>query len=296
MHGIRQHFTVLRSNGGVLDVAAVRARVSRELLFRSAVFDGAGETVAVTVGGTRAVLVAHDTAWALPEEGLRPIRLWEPPADVATLVPVEIAVVPHDGSMLAALLAAKVALTLAEAVAGVSDDVVAVHCGASGAFAPPEALAEILERFADGEVPHDVLVQYAPYYPLNEGLDDTMGMVTKGLLPFAGVEVAVAPGRALGPAEALRAAQRAVMRELVEDMPLRDGDILPARPHLGDGAVSVRLAGEWLMPDLPLAVLLGADAVVDPETLCVRKPARDLDFLPAPPRRRGFLARLLGAF
>ena len=90
-------------------------------------------------------------------------------------------------------------------------------------------------------------------------------MISKGLMPYAGFEVAVAPTRHGDSAEALHCAVQAVRRQLVDGAPLSDGDTLKTMT----GRAHVRLVSEWLIPGVAMAVLLPAGALVDRDTLCV---------------------------
>ncbi|UOM34950.1 hypothetical protein [Acuticoccus sp. I52.16.1] len=296
MNGMMQHFTVLRSEERPLDFASVLDIVTRELVFRNAEAHVGEDTLAITVGGTRVLMMARRTRYEAPDDGLAPLRVWEPSAALgAHVAHVAMTVTPRDASELAALLAMKVGLTLAAAVSKASGDVLAVHSRPNDVYMPPDVVGTVLAAFAAGEVPHEILVQYAPYHPQNDGLAGTVGMMTKGLTPLTGFEIAVAPTLTGRSADAYHVAAAAVRRQLVEGVALRDGETM----QTATGAVRVRLVAEWLIPGVPMAVLLPAGALVEEETLCVRAElveAMAADVAPGPaPRRRGLLTRLLQA-
>ncbi|WP_226580223.1 hypothetical protein [Acuticoccus sediminis] len=296
MNGMLQHFTVLRSEERALDWAAVLEIVTRELIFRNAGSAVCGDALDMVVGGTRVRLEQVGARYEAPDDGLDPIRVWEPSAALgAHQSHVRMTVTPRDSSELAALLGMKVGLTLAAAIAEAGGDVLAIHSLPNDLFLPPDVVETVLAAFGSGEVPHEILVQYAPYHPQNDGLHGTVGMMTKGLLPLTGFEIAVAPTLTGGSEEMYQCAAAAVRRQLVEGVPLRD------REEIGTdaGTMLVRLVAEWLIPGVPMAVLLPAGALVEAETLCVRPDLSEARTgAPAPamaPRRRSLLARILGA-
>ncbi len=296
MDGMMQHFTVLRSDERPLEWASVLEIVNRELIFRNAAATVGEGTLVLNVGGTAVSLTECHAQFEAADDGVAPIRVWEPSAALgAHVAHVAMTVTPRDASELAALLAMKVGLTLAAAVAEARSDVLAVHSLPNDVFLPPDVVETVLAAFAAGEVPHEIVVQYAPYHPQNEGLAGTVGMMTKGLTPLAGFEIAVAPTLTGGSGEAYKFAATAVRRLIVEGLPLRDGETI----ETASGRALVRLVEEWLIPGVPMAVLVPEGALVEAETLCVRadlvEAATDAP-MPAPaPRRRGLLARLLNA-
>ncbi|WP_108676633.1 hypothetical protein [Acuticoccus yangtzensis] len=294
MNGMIQHFTVLRSDDTALPWADVLDVVGRELLFRNATTLSGETTMHMTVGGTKVRLAQRGERFDVPVDGLAPLRVWEPSAALGAHASiVSIAITPRDASELAALLSMKVGFALTAAIAEVAGDVLALHTLPNDAFLPPDMVVTVLAAFAADEVPHEILVQYAPYHPQNSGLLGTVGMMTKGLLPLTGFELAVAPTARGTEDEAWRLAAEGVRRHIVEGLPLRDGELLAT----SGGDVLVRLAAEWLIPGVPMAVLIPAGALIEADTLCVKPElcADGTGSLGEGPRRRGLLSRLLGA-
>lgn len=294
-----QVFAVLHSGRRIADMKAVVSKLAaRHGVFRHATVSGYGARADIAAGGMKVrVLQALEPAHFCEGE-LTPLRTFDPSdAIAAQAARTSIVVEPPARTVMNALTAAKIGLVLAEAIRVETGNALAIHAGASGAFVPASDLAPLIETFERGDVPHEFLIQYAPFYPRNEGLDGTVGVLTRGLLPIVGAEVAIAPRLEPDLIGALQTARRTAYTLVVSGSTICDGQELFDPSGL---RLTARVVPEWVVKGVPVVVLVAPDSVVETEHLTVRRPGaprapalvsgRVGDY--AGPSRKAYAARL----
>ncbi len=208
---------------------------------------------------------------APPDPGLTPVRAWDPEPAAATHK-AHLSVncrVPGQG-----LVWAKACATVTTLVAGALAKLgpsMAVHYPASGAILAPEEAYLAARTALRGVSPIEAWVSFyafAPDPPLGRD-PEPHGALTRGLLPFIGREIALAP-RPVAPRQAVDGAHGAAWAALDGEEPIAEGMTLPE--PLGLHGVAVRAAEEWGRPGVPVFVLVADDSPVDPRTLALRRP------------------------
>lgn len=142
----------------------------------------------------------------------------------------------------------------------------AVFWRTSWSLTRPETFVEAAPGPTSGRAPVGIWAGFATVAPRGDA-GDAIGMVSYGLAPFLGREIELAPAPTSA-GDALRLMTMVAQHLLDERLVPTDGQslVLPEGP----GFLTVRTRDSWLRPDVPALVIVGDDAVVDPETLAVK--------------------------
>lgn len=154
-----------------------------------------------------------------------------------------------------------------------------VFLPASGAVLTPDEAYRAGRLAMGGVSPIEAWVLLYPYAPANRTGAPLSGAFTRGLAPFLGHELELAPS-AVDSRTALTRLHGAVWQALDGGFAFADGALL-GEP-LSPGRMQVRRSDGWLRPGTAAYVLIGAESPVDGETLELRPPPPDM--LPAPGR------------
>lgn len=238
---------------------------------------GRGDAV-LDVDGASVELVVSDTRLeaGVATPALRPVRDWDPePALTLHRAHVQISCGgPGDGTIWSKAYASVVTI-VAGAMAMLGPGA-AVRYPLSGATLTTEAAYEAGRTALRGVSPLDAWVTIYAFTPDNPVAQGSYGAFSKGLAPFIGRELALAPAP-ITPAKAVERIKGAAWAALDGDEPLRDG--VEFRDPTGAHSLTVKAAREWVRPGVPVLVLMDADTIVDPETLSIRQPSVPLSGL-----------------
>lgn len=141
---------------------------------------------------------------------------------------------------------------------------------ASGIVVGPDEAYRAGRTALRGVSPIETWIAFYPFQPENRTEGPANGAFTRGLAPFIGREIEMAPSD-IDARTALTRLQGAVWQALDAEHEFLDGSVLG--DPLSPGRARVRLADAWLRPQVPAIVLVGVDSFVEPETLTLRPKA-----------------------
>ncbi|WP_420392607.1 hypothetical protein [Acuticoccus sp.] len=174
--------------------------------------------------------------------------------------------VPFDNDLAGRLAAAEVGLVVSTIICSLpTSRALAVHVEGSGVVVPARASHGILRTLVVGEVPIDPLVAFSTRAATDPRAAGAAAALTRGLLPFVGYEVVVAPRPGIGARAARDVAYAASLRILREGMELADGTAVRMTAR-GDPFVVQRLP-MGTIGGAPVALLVGPSGLADRATL-----------------------------
>ena len=163
---------------------------------------------------------------------------------------------PDDPQRAATVLHAVVAAAVERTPA------LAVFWGSSWALVRPERVVETASMAASGRLALGLWASLATVSP--RGDQGAVGVVTYGLQPFLGRELEYAPCHA--ETRDVVARVSGLAQRLLDQRPaLSDRQRIIIAP--GQPSVVARLRDSWLRTDIPAAVIVAEDSIIDPETL-----------------------------
>ncbi|GMG84370.1 hypothetical protein LNKW23_35850 [Paralimibaculum aggregatum] len=229
---------------------------------------------ALEIEGARVPFEVHRTklAPAPLDPGLRAASSWDPePALALHRTHLRISCTGLGSGPLWAKAYATVVTLVAGTLAGIGP-VAAVRYGGSGVLLSPDGARQAARTAFTGVSPLEAWVAIHVFAPENPGLPECHGAMTRGLAPFIGREIVLAP-LPVTPRQAFDKLHGAAWAALDGDAPLADGQELS--DPLATEVTRVRAVREWLRPGVPVYVLVGPGSVVDAQSLSVRRAAPD---------------------